>query len=68
METCKSRKKSAMFTLKNGDFITNKYVGVGGLNGLSSGEVSSPVAGSKVINWGLIYLQAISRIDPIKLS
>ena len=40
--------KSAMFTLKGGDMISNKYVGVGGLNGLSSGEVASPVAGSKL--------------------
>lgn len=42
----------AMFTLKGGDMITNKYIGVGGLNGLSSGEVASPVAGSKRIIWG----------------
>jgi len=42
----------ALFTLKGGDMISNKYVGVGGLNGLSSGEVSSPVAGSKLIMWG----------------
>lgn len=41
-----------MFTLKGGDFINNRFVGVGGLDGLSSGEVSSPVAGSKLINWG----------------
>lgn len=41
-----------MFTLKNGDFITNKVLGVGGENGLSSGVVSTPVAGSKLINWG----------------
>lgn len=41
-----------MFTLKGGDFITNKYIGVGGLDGLSSGPVSSPVAASKLINWG----------------
>lgn len=41
-----------MFTLKGGDFISNKYLGVGGLDGLSSGVVSSPVAGSKLINWG----------------
>lgn len=41
-----------MFTLKGGDFITNKYPGVGGLDGLSSGVVSSPVAASKLINWG----------------
>jgi hypothetical protein len=42
----------AMFTLKGGDMISNKYIGVGGLNGLTSGEVSSPVAGSKLIMWG----------------
>lgn len=42
----------ALFTLKGGDMISNKYLGVGGLNGLSSGEVSSPVAGSKLIMWG----------------
>lgn len=42
----------ACFTLKGGEFITNKYLGVGGENGLSSGVVSSPVAGSKLINWG----------------
>lgn len=41
-----------MFTLKGGDFISNKYPGVGGLDGLSSGVVSSPVAASKLINWG----------------
>ena len=41
-----------MFTLNGGDFITNKFIGVGGRNGLSSGEVSSPVAASKLINWG----------------
>ena len=34
-----------MFTLKGCDFITNKYPGVGGLDGMSSGVVSSPVAG-----------------------
>lgn len=37
-----------MFTLKGRDFITNKFPGVGGLDGLSSGVVSSPVAGSKL--------------------
>ena len=41
-----------MFTLKGADFITNKFPGVGGLDGISSGIVSSPVAGSKLINWG----------------
>ena len=42
----------AMFTLKGGDMISNKYLGVGRENGLSSGEVASPVAGSKLILWG----------------
>ena len=42
----------AMFTLKGGDIISNKYIGVGGEDGLSSGVVSSPVAGSKKIIWG----------------
>jgi hypothetical protein len=41
-----------MFTLKGGDFISNKYLGVGGENGLTSGIVSSPVAATKLINWG----------------
>ena len=39
-----------MFTFKGGQLIHNYVVGVGGRNGLSSGEVSSPVAGSKIIN------------------
>ena len=42
-----------MFTLKGGDMISNKFEGVGLSNGLSSGNVSSPVAGSKAILWGL---------------
>lgn len=41
-----------MFTFKGGEFITNKVKGVGGFSGLESGEVSSQVAGSKLINWG----------------
>lgn len=43
---------SQLFTLKGGDFISNKFPGVGGLDGLSSGVVSSAVAASKLnINW-----------------
>jgi hypothetical protein len=42
----------AMFSLKGADMVSNKYVGVGGLDGISSGEVASPVAGSKRILWG----------------
>ena len=37
-----------MFTLKGGDFITNRFPGVGGLDGLSSGVVSSAVAANKL--------------------
>ena len=48
-----------MFTLKGGDFISNKYLGVGGEDGLSSGIVSSAVAGSKIINWGLTYRKVV---------
>lgn len=42
----------AMFTFKGGEFIHNWIVGVGGKSGLASGEVSSRVAGSRIINWG----------------
>ena len=41
-----------LFTLRGGDFINNHYLGVGGADGLTSGPVSSPVSGSKLINWG----------------
>lgn len=47
-----NRPPVAMFTIKNGDMITNKYKGVGGFTGLESGEVATPVAGSKLIMWG----------------
>ena len=40
------------FTIKGGDIIHNVVRGVGGKSGLESGEVSSPVAGCKIINWG----------------
>ena len=42
----------AFFAFKGGDIIHNVIVGVGGKSGLASGEVSSPVAGSKLVNWG----------------
>ena len=41
-----------MLTFKGGQFIHNWIVGVGGRDGLSSGEVSSRVAGSHVVAWG----------------
>lgn len=43
----------AQFTLRGGECIQNYITGVGGLDGLSSGEVSSPVAGSKYAIHGL---------------
>lgn len=42
-----------LFTFKGGEFIHNFIKGVGGETGLQHGEVSSPVAASKLINWGL---------------
>lgn len=42
----------AMFSLKGGDIISNIYEGVGKENGLTSGSVASPVAGTKLILWG----------------
>lgn len=39
-----------MFTFKGGDIIHNVITGVGGASGLASGEVSSPVAGSHIVN------------------
>lgn len=42
----------SMFTLKNGDFISNKFLGVGGEDGLTSGNVASVVAASRLIMWG----------------
>lgn len=46
------RPAMAFFTFKGGDFIHNEVVGAGGRTGLASGEVSSPVAAMKLINWG----------------
>lgn len=42
----------AGFTLEGCEFTTSKYPGVGGLDGRTSGIVSSPVAGNKLIVTG----------------
>lgn len=42
----------ASYTFKGGELIHNVITGVGGLNGLSSGPVASPVAGTKLVNFG----------------
>ena len=52
-DTVSGKPAMEMFTLKNCQFITNKYPGVGGFSGSESGVVSSPVAASKLINWGI---------------
>ena len=41
-----------LFTLKGGDMMQSYLKGPGGLTGLESGEVSTPVAGAKRIIWG----------------
>lgn len=42
----------AQFTLKDGEFIQNKVLGVGGESGLAGGEVSSAIAANKLIIHG----------------
>lgn len=42
----------AMFTIKGGEFIRNTIKGVGGTDGVSSGDAYTPVAGSKLIYSG----------------
>lgn len=39
----------AAFTIKGAEFVSSKYPGVGGVDGVTSGVVSSPIAGSKLI-------------------
>ncbi len=53
----------AQYTFKGGQFIHNVITGVGGLSGLSSGEVSSPVAGTKLVNFGY---SGIALFNPYK--
>ena len=50
-------------TFKGGQLIHNTVVGIGGKDGLSSGEVSSPVAGSKIVNWGY---HGVALLNPYK--
>jgi hypothetical protein len=42
----------AKFSITGKDFMTNKIIGIGGADGQSSGEVSSNVAGSKLVMSG----------------
>ena len=41
-----------MFTLKGGEFIRGVLKGVGGMDGVTSGDISSTVAGSKIVHMG----------------
>jgi len=48
------------FTLEGAEFVTSKYPGVGGIDGITSGIVSSPVAGSKLIVAGYAGIVAFA--------
>lgn len=50
----------AGFTVKGAEFVTSKYPGVGGIDGITSGVVSSPIAGSKLIVAGYSGIAAFS--------
>lgn len=50
----------AKFSITGKEFITNKITGVGGYNGQSSGEVSSNVAGSKLVMTGYAGVAAFT--------
>ena len=50
----------AAFTLQGAELITSKYPGVGGVDGITSGIVSSPVAGSKLIMAGFSSIVAFA--------
>jgi hypothetical protein len=50
----------AGFTLQGAEFLTSKYIGVGGVDGRTSGVVSSPVSGSKLIVSGYSGIAAFA--------
>lgn len=50
----------AAFTLQGAEFVTSKYPGVGGIDGITSGIVSSPIAGSKLIVAGYSGIAAFA--------
>lgn len=50
----------AAFTLQGAEFVTSKYPGVGGVDGITSGIVSSPIAGSKLIVAGYSGIAAFA--------
>lgn len=50
----------ASFTLEGAEFTSSKYPGIGGIDGITSGIVSSPVAGSKLIVNGYAGIAAFA--------
>jgi len=50
----------AAFTLQGAEFVTSKFPGVGGVDGITSGIVSSSVAGSKLIVAGYSGIAAFA--------
>ncbi|MDA3855340.1 MAG: hypothetical protein PF569_03715 [Candidatus Woesearchaeota archaeon] len=50
----------AAFSLKGAEFISSKFPGVGGTDGVTSGVVSSPVAGSRLIVAGYSGIAAFA--------
>lgn len=50
----------AKFSLTGKEFIINKIAGVGGIDGKTSGEVSSNVAGSKMVMTGYAGIAAFT--------
>lgn len=48
------------FTIKGAEFVSSKYVGVGGVDGITSGIVSSPIAGSSLIVGGYSSIVAFA--------
>lgn len=50
----------AKYSITGQEFMTNKIVGVGGLDGKSSGEVSTNVAGSKMVMHGYAGVAAFT--------
>lgn len=50
----------AGFTLQGAEFVSSKYPGVGGVDGITSGIVSSPVAGSRLIVAGYSGIAAFA--------
>lgn len=58
----------SMFTIKGGEFIRNTIKGVGGTTGVESGDVSTPVAGSKLVYSGYAGIGVFSPYRSVIVS